>query len=101
MPLVSCTLAGAALIASGMPYFSTAMLTLTPRTFLPPSKPRAKQPGAEGLVRLSITTVLGSTVSPQAKRHARRSRSSKRCQSPSRVQRANRVYSVLKGIPES
>ena len=75
MPLVSCTLAGLASIARGMPYVSTAMLTFTPRILLPPSTPRAMQFGAEGQVRLSITTVLGSAVSPQASRRVRRSRS--------------------------
>ena len=101
MPLVSCTLAGAASIASGTPYFSTARWTFTPRIFLPPSTPRAKQLGAEGQVRLSITMALGSAVSPQVSRHVRRSRSSKRRHSPSRVQRASRVYSMPKGMPES
>nr|WP_085091585.1 hypothetical protein [Azospirillum oryzae] len=64
MPLMSCTLAGAA-SASGMPLFSTAIWTFTPRIFLPPSTPRAKQLGAEGQVRLSVTTVLGSAGSPR------------------------------------
>ncbi|MCW2239579.1 hypothetical protein [Azospirillum canadense] len=52
-------------------------------------------------MRLSITTVLGSGVSPQASRHVRRSRSSSRRHSPSRVQRANSAKSVPKGMPES
>lgn len=37
---------------------------LTPRSFFPPSTRRAKQLGAERQVRLSITTALGSAVSP-------------------------------------
>ncbi len=72
-----------------------------PRILLPPSTPRAKQVGAEGQVRLSMTTALGSGVSPQARRQVRRSRSSKRRHSPSRVQRANRAKSVPNGMPES
>jgi hypothetical protein len=57
--------------------------------FLPPSLPRSKQLGAERQERLSITTTLGSGLSPQARRQVRRSCSSSRRQSPSRVQRAN------------
>ncbi|WP_448192959.1 hypothetical protein [Azospirillum sp. sgz301742] len=72
-----------------------------PWIFLPPSTLRAKQLGAEGQVRLSITTVLGSGASPQASRHVRRNRSSKRRHSPTRVQRANSVYNVPNGMPES
>src|SRR4051794_37597781 len=97
MPLVSWVLAGETSIASGMPYFSTATWILTPRIFLPPSMPRVKQLGAERQERLSITTVLGSVVSPQASRQVRRSRASSRRHSPSRVQRAKSVYSVLNG----
>src|SRR3954470_7750972 len=75
--------------ANGMPYLSTATWILTPRIFLPPSMPRSKQLGAERQDRLSITTALGSEASSQARRQVRRSRSSKRRQRPSRVQRAN------------
>src|SRR3954452_23666968 len=42
MAFVSWRFAGATSIASGMPYFSTAIWILTPRTFLPPSMPRSK-----------------------------------------------------------
>src|SRR3954451_21300800 len=97
MPLVLCVLAGETSIASGRPYFSTATWILTPLIFLPPSMPRVKQLGAERQERLSITTVLGSAVSPQASRQVRRSRSSSRRHSPSRIQRAKSVYSVLNG----
>jgi len=45
--------------------------------------------------------VLGSGVSPQATRQLLRSRSSARRHSLSRVQRANSVYSVPEGMPES
>jgi hypothetical protein len=69
--------------------------------FLPPSMPRVKQLGAERQERLSITTVLGSAVSPQASRQVRRSRSSRRRHSPSRVQRANSENSVPNGMPQS
>ena len=86
---VSCQFAGATSIARGMPYFSPAFWILTPWIFLPPSMPRAKQLGAERQERLSMTTALGSGASPQARRQVRRSRSSNRCQRPSRVQRAN------------
>src|SRR4051794_11014051 len=78
MPLVSWVLAGATSIPNGMPYLSTATWILTPRIFLPPSMPRVKQLGAERQERLSITTVLGSAVSPQASRQVRRSRASSR-----------------------
>src|SRR3954468_20362954 len=71
MAFVSWRFAGATSIASGMPYFSTAIWILTPRTFLPPSTPRSKQLGAERQERLSITTVLGSAVSPHARRQER------------------------------
>jgi hypothetical protein len=50
---------------------------------------KSKQLGAERQDRLSMTTALGSGASPQARRQARRSRSSMRRQRPSRVQRAN------------
>jgi hypothetical protein len=63
---VSWQFAGATSIARGMPYFSTAIWILTPRIFLPPSMPRAKQLGAERQERLSMTTALGSAVPPQA-----------------------------------
>ncbi len=93
--------------------FDTEM-NLTPRIFLPPSKLRSKQLGAErhdlladsrpladGERRLSITTAVGSAVSPQASRQVRRSRSSSRRHSPSRVQRAKSVYSVPNGMLHS
>ena len=78
MPLVSWTFAGETSIASGMPCFSTPRWTWTPWIFLPPSKPRSKQLGADLQDRLSMTTALGSAVSPQASRQVRRSRSSRR-----------------------
>src|SRR4051812_20736661 len=43
MPLVSWVFAGDTSIASGMPYFSTAIWILMPLIFLPPSMPRMKQ----------------------------------------------------------
>src|SRR3954463_15050466 len=66
MPLLSCLLAAETLIASGKPYLSTARWILMPLIFLPPSKPRPKQVGAERHERLSMMTALGSAVSPQA-----------------------------------
>src|SRR5690349_21616401 len=101
MPLLSWVLTGVTSIASGIPYFSTATWIFTPLIFLPPSTPRSKQLGAERQERLSITTVLGSGVSPQASRQERRSRSSSRRHSPSRVQRANSENRVPNGMPES
>src|ERR1700722_19671315 len=80
MDLMACRFAGATSIARGMPCFSTATWILTPRIFLPPSMPRAKQLGAERQERLSMTTALGSGGSPQARRQMRRSRSSSRRQ---------------------
>src|SRR4029453_8716170 len=70
MPLLSWTFAGETLIASGKPYLSTARWILMPLIFLPPSKPRPKQVGAERHERLSRMTALGSAVSPQARRQA-------------------------------
>src|SRR4051794_30878632 len=70
MPLLSWTFAGEAVIASGKPYLSTAKWILMPLIFLPPSKPRPKQVGAERHERLSTMTALGSGVSPQACRQA-------------------------------
>src|SRR3954451_9202732 len=72
-----------------MPYLSTAIWILTPRIFLPPSMPRAKQLGAERQERLSMTTALGSGASAQARRQVRRSLASSRRHRPSRLQRAN------------
>src|SRR3954449_8660670 len=71
MPLLSWTFAGETLIANGKPYLSTARWILMPLIFLPPSKPRPKQVGAEQQERLSMMTALGSAVSPQASRQAR------------------------------
>src|SRR3954452_25142177 len=82
MAFVSWRFAGATSIASGMPYFSTAIWILTPRTFLPPSTPRSKQLGAERQERLSITTTLGSGLSPQARRQVRRRVAGLRCRNP-------------------
>ena len=48
-----------------------------------------------------MTTALGSAVSPQASRQVRRSRSSSRRHRPRRVQRENRVNSVLNGMSQS
>src|SRR4051812_13496920 len=63
MPLLSCLFAGETVIASGKPYLSTARWILMPLIFLPPSKPRPKQVGAERHERLSMMTALGSAVS--------------------------------------
>src|SRR6187551_996488 len=71
MPLLSCLFAGETLIASGKPYLSTARWILMPLIFLPPSKPRPKQVGAERHDRLSMMTAVGSAASPQACRQAR------------------------------
>src|SRR3954468_25105110 len=114
MPLLSWTFAGETVIASGKPYLSTARWILMPLIFLPPSKPRPKQVGAErhdlspdscpladserGLARM---TALGSAVSPQARRQARIKRLSRRRHSPSRVHRANSVYRVPNGMSHS
>jgi hypothetical protein len=70
MPLLSWALAGETLIASGKPYLSTARWILMPLIFLPPSKPRPKQLGAERQEWLSMMTALGLAVSPQASRQA-------------------------------
>ena len=48
-----------------------------------------------------MMTALGSGVSPQACRQARIKRLSSRRHSPSRVQRANSVYSVPNGMSHS
>ena len=48
-----------------------------------------------------MMTALGSGVSPQACRQARIKRLSRRRHRPSRVQRANRVYSVPNGMSHS
>src|SRR6187431_2515742 len=101
MPLLSCMFAAETLIASGKPYLSTARWILMPLIFLPPSKPRPKQLGAEGHDRLSMMTALGSGVSPQACHQARIKRLSSRRHSPSRVQRAKSVYSVPNGMSQS
>src|SRR3954467_13748981 len=101
MPLLSWTFAGEAVIASGKPYLSTARWILMPLIFLPPSKPRPKQLGAERQERLSRMTALGSEVSPQACRQAWIKRLSRRRHRPSRVQRANSVYSVPNGMSHS
>src|SRR3954453_7702555 len=101
MPLLSCLLAGETVIASGKPYLSTARWILMPLIFLPPSKPRSKQVGAERHERLSMMTALGSAVSPQACRQARINRLSSRRHRPSRVHRANSVYRVLNGMSHS
>src|SRR3954452_15691567 len=92
MPLLSWTFAVETLIASGKPYLSTARWILMPLIFLPPSKTRPKQLGAERQERLSRMTALGSEVSPQDCRPAWLKRLSS--QRHSRVQRANSVYSV-------
>src|SRR5918994_4072550 len=52
--------------------------TIDPLIFLPPSKPRPKQLGAERHDRLSRMTALGSAVSPQACRQERIKRLSRR-----------------------
>src|SRR4029453_11458570 len=92
MPLLSWTFAGETAIPSGKPYLSTARWILMPLVFLPPSKPRVKQVGAEREERLSRMTALGSGVSPQARRKARIKRlSSRRHTGPSSKQRVQRV----------
>src|SRR3954471_6253990 len=101
MPLLSWMFAGETVIASGKPYLSTARWILIPLIFLPPSKPRPKQPGADRQDRLSMMTALGSAGSPQACRQARTKRLSSRRHRPSRVQRANSVYSVPNGMSHS
>src|ERR671910_1504550 len=101
MPLLSCIFAAETLIASGKPYLSTARWILMPLIFLPPSKPRPKQVGAERQERLSMMTALGSEVSPQARRHVWIKRLSSRRHRPSRVHRANSVYSVPNGMSHS
>src|SRR3954470_1126557 len=101
MPLLSCLLAGETLIANGKPYLSTARWILMPLIFLPPSKPQSKQVGAERHERLSMMTALGLGVSPQACRQARINRLSSRRHRPSRVHRANSVYSVPNGMSQS
>src|SRR3954462_13520753 len=108
MPLLSCLLAGETVIASGKPYLSTARWiidrgasTIDPLIFLPPSKPRPKQVGAERHERLSMMTALGSGVSPQAYRQARIKRLSSRRHKPIRVHRAKSVYSVPNGMSQS
>src|SRR5918994_7357231 len=99
MPLLACMFAAETLIAMGQPYLSTARWILMPLIFLPPSKPRVKQVGAERHDRLSRMTALGSAVSPQACRQARIRRLSRRRHS--RVQGANSEYSVLNGMSQS
>src|SRR3954449_5840173 len=101
MPLLSWTFAGETVIASGKPYLSTAKWILMPLIFLPPSKPRPKQVGAERQERLSTMTALGSGVSPQACRQVWIKRLSRRRHSPSRVHRANSVYRVPNGMSHS
>src|SRR3954469_20028039 len=98
MPLLSWTFAGETVIASGNPYLSTARWILMPLIFLLPSQPRRKQAGAARQERLSTMTALGSGVSPQACRHVWIKRLSSRRHRPSRVHRANSVYSVPNGI---
>src|SRR5215213_6034371 len=104
MPLLSCMLVGETVIASGKPYLSTARWILMPLIFLPPSKPRPKQVGAERQERLSTMTALGSGVSPQACRQAWIKRlSSRRHTGPAskqRVERAERdVAQLANGAP--
>ena len=52
-------------------------------------------------VTLSMMTALGTGLSPQTCRQARIKRLSRRRHSPSRVQRANSVYSVPNGMSQS
>src|SRR5215212_2529819 len=103
MPLLSCLFAGETSIASGKPYLSTARWTLMPLIFLPPSKPRPKQVGAERHDRLSMMTALGSAISPQACRQARIKRLSRRRHtgpaSEQCVQRAERNVAELANRP--
>src|SRR3954468_21585199 len=60
IPFVSCVLAGATSMASGMPCLSTATWILTPRIFLPPSMPRVKQLGVERQERLAVIPGVGA-----------------------------------------
>src|SRR3954451_22950121 len=104
MPLLSWMFAGETVIASGKPYLSTARWILMPLIFLPPSKPRPKQLGADRQERLSMMTALGSAGSPQACRQARTKRlSSRRHTGPAgeqRVQGAERnVAQLADGAP--
>src|SRR3954462_10100604 len=101
MPLLSWTFAVETVIANGKPYLSTARWILMPLIFLPPSKSRVKQLGADRQERLSRMTALCSGLSPQACRQARIKRLSSRRHRPSRVQRANKVYSVPNGMSHS
>jgi hypothetical protein len=75
--------------------------TIDPLIFLPPSKPRPKQVGADGQERLSMMTALGSAASPQACRQARTRRPGSRRHGQSRVHRANGVHSAPNGMPHS
>jgi hypothetical protein len=75
-----------------------------PLIFLPPSKPRPKQVGAERHDRLSMMTALESAISPQACRQARIKRLSRRRQQaeprPASEQRAKRdVAELTDGAP--
>src|SRR5689334_18853416 len=72
MPWPSCLFAGEMLIASGTPYLSTARWILMPLIFLPPSKPRPKQVGAERQERLSMMTAPGTGLSPQCQHEPNR-----------------------------
>jgi hypothetical protein len=68
--------------------FLDGYLDLDAADLLATAMPRSKQLSVERQERLSMTTALGSRVSPQARRQVRRSRSSSRRQRPCRVQRA-------------
>src|SRR3954462_9966173 len=104
MPLLLCLLAAETLIARGKPYLSTARWILMPLIFLPLSKPRLKQVGAERHERLSMMSALGSAASLQACRQARIKRLSRRRHtgpsSEQRVRRAERnVAEQTDGVP--
>ena len=61
---------------------------------------RAQALGAKRSERLSTTTAEGSTSSPLARRQSNANRRPRRRHSPRRVQRANALCSVVKGMPE-
>jgi hypothetical protein len=100
MPALSSVLAGRSSTSSSEPCLSQTTQSLMPLTSLAPSKPRAQALGAERSERLSTTTAEGRTSSPQAKRQSKAKRCPSRRHSPRRVQRANALCSVVKGMPE-
>ncbi len=100
-PARSSVLAGRSSRSSSEPCLSQTANTFRPLTSLPPSMPRAQALGAERRERLSATTAEGRTSSPLASRQSRARRRPSRRHSPSRVQRAKLLCTVVKGTPES